>query len=329
VTAALAAAALLIVRAFGGYVAPSWWWLLLLAPALAGALLRARREWLPADAAAAHLDRRLGLDGLLLTAYDGKALGAALQARLRDGLSAAGRAAPVLRWRRVLPPALGGGAVLAAVALLPAPAEPPSLAPTPAMQLAVDRLREKLQQLQRGRLPDAARDEPEQRELQQRIAELEHRVEQGQVPGWSELDRLDARLDRESLLEQLRAEAAQRAAAAGTASQSSSQTAASQSKAQLAAAVAQAAQALAAAGKLGALPESLRQQLEKLRAADGAFDPAQLAADAQALQQLAQALAQAGGQGGAAFEAPSNFLVAGGPPFDTVLIFLAGGPRLS
>jgi hypothetical protein len=297
VTAALAAAALLIVRAFGDPVAPSWWWLALLAPALAAALLRARREWLPADAAAAHLDRRLGLEGLLLAAYDGGALGGEMQARLRAGLSSAQRASPALRWRRVLPQALGGGALLAAVALLPAPAAPQPLAPTPAMQLAVDRLQEKLQQLQRGHLPDEVRDE-----LQQRIAELDRRVEQGQVPGWSELDRLDERLDRESLLERLRAEEAQRAAAAAAvaaASQSGTTQSEARSTAQLAAAVAQAAQALDIAGKLGALPEALRKQLGQLRSASGAFDPGQFAADAKALQELAAALAQCGEQAAA------------------------------
>jgi hypothetical protein len=283
--AALAGAAILLVaRTIGHHQPPSPWWGLAAVPVLAFAALRARAERLPAAAAAAHVDQRLRLDGLLLSAGE-CGFDVAQERRLATGLAALPSVLPVVRWRQVLPRPLLAATVCAAVAALPAP--PPELAPLPvpsAVQVQVDRLGEQLRDLARGHLPPETREE-----LQAQQQELERQLADGKVPEWSAVDRLEDRLEREQLL-QIAHEAALAKAAAE--SPSSPETIA-----ELAGKVAAAAKALRPE-QFAALPQAVRELLERARSDAPGFDPGKLGLDAAELQRLAAALAGAAGDPG-------------------------------
>jgi len=289
--AALLAALALVARVLGCYLAPSCWWSLAALPALGWACWRLRREALTAALAAVHLDRRLQLDGLLLTVAAGRGgLGPAFAGRVAAALPHGRAVLPALRWRAVLPGPLLAGAVLSLIAMMPPPPPPSVIAPMPAVQLAVERLGEQLDRLERGHLPDDTEDE-----LEQKLEQLYRQLEEGVVPEWSELDRLDARLERESLLQQLGREELARAAAAlqmpGLDPTSSAQ------------AIAAAAQALASAGLLQevgrALDDEQQQALAAAMDGSGSFDAAALGLDPAALAALAEAMARYAGQMGA------------------------------
>ncbi|MBL9077737.1 MAG: hypothetical protein JNL08_09545 [Planctomycetes bacterium] len=285
--AAVAALVLLALRLWGHHARPQPLWALALLPVLGAGLLAARRERPTAATAAAHLDRRLGLDGLLLCAHAGLGLDDAQRARLSAGLAGLPAALPRLRWRALLPwPAL---AVLVAtvVALLPPPPAPSLPRSLAAAQQEVARLDERLRELlARGELPEEA-----QRELAQKVAELQQRLQQDDVPEWREFDELDRRLDREQLLQ---AAAAETPTDAGAANEAEGGAATTPSPTDVAAA----ADALAQAGQLDALPEAVRAQLAAAQRADGSFAADRLPLDPAALQQLAQALAELAQQPG-------------------------------
>ncbi|MBK8096779.1 MAG: hypothetical protein IPK26_06710 [Planctomycetes bacterium] len=279
VVTAAAAAALLLLRAFGGYLAPSPWWALAALPAIAFAVFHARRQAL-GPAAAAHLDRRLGLDGLLLATLESEPPVPVWQARVLAALPRARGVAPRVTWRPLLPPAALGGLLLTGAAMLPPP-DPlaPTTVPT-AVQMQVDRLAEKLRDLQQA-LPEDTRED-----LEQKLQEFARRLDAGDVPEWTELDRVQDRLEREQLLQLAQERAAADAARAMQQSGSSNPATAE--------AVAALAKAMAAAGLLDKLPPSAMQALAQA-ALESGFDPAQLPQDAAALQALADALAAAAG----------------------------------
>jgi len=231
---------------------------------------------------------------LLTVAAGGSGLGERAAGRVAASLSRRRAVLPALRWRRVLPPPLLAGVILLLVAMIPVPepvVQPQSM---PAAQLAVDKLEEEFERLAQDELP-----EEEQGELEQKFAELRQQLDQGEIPEWSELDRLDARLDRQSLLQQLRREEIARAAAA---MQAASQDAASQAQA-----VAAASQALLAEGMFEAvraqLTEEQQEALDELLASDGVADAGMAGLDAEALAQLAEAMGEALGEVGEAGQA--------------------------
>lgn len=279
VVTAAAAAALLLLRAFGGYLAPSPWWLLAAVPAIAFAVLHAGRQTL-GPAAAVHLDRRLGLDGLLLATIESEPPVPSWQARVLAALPRAASVAPRVTWRPLLPPAAVGGLLLTGAALLPPPDPVVPVAIPTVVHMQVDRLAEKLRDLQHA-LPDDVRED-----LEQKLQELARRLDAGDVPEWTEIDRVQDRLEREQLLQLAQERVA--ADAARALQPGGSQQAAS------AEAVAALAKAMAAAGLLDQLPAAAREALARA-AQESGFDPALLPKDAAALQALADALAAAAG----------------------------------
>lgn len=290
-TAALAAGALLLLRAFGGHLAPSWPWLLLFLPALGSGLWLLRAQRLSCAEAAAHLDQRLGLHGLLLTATELGEVDAAWQARLAQGLSRQQQVQPRLSWSRLLPWPLASSLLLTGVCLLPPPVTPAAavLASAPAVEQQLQELQRQFAELQQAPLP-----EPVQQELQHKLQELEHKIDAGEVPQWRDLDQLQARLDREKLLQQAQAlDAAQAAEQLGEAK------AAAPSPADLA----QQLEALAKSGLLDQLPPELLAKVKAMQNASGGFDPAALGQDPADLQALAAALAAAAGDLAQGFDA--------------------------
>jgi hypothetical protein len=279
------AAAQLAVRATGGYLAPSWWWTLAAVPALAFAFVRARRERPLPAIAAAHLDRRLRLDGLLLCAHEGQALEPAWQQRLDERLRGAASVLPRTQWRRLAPMPLLAVLLAAGIALLPAPAPAAAAVPLPTVQAEIEQLGEALRDLwQRGRLPEDVK-----QELERQLAALQQKVAESKVPEWSDLDRLEERLEREELL----AAAAEPDRPSGN--DGRGETGATHEPA-TAASVAAAARALAAAGLLDKLPAAARDALRAAQQSDGAFAAGMLPQDPQALAALAEVLADAAGQ---------------------------------
>ncbi|MBX3464723.1 MAG: hypothetical protein KF830_16255 [Planctomycetes bacterium] len=195
--AAVGVAALAIAaRLSGAPLEPAAWWAALLLPVLACGVARARRERPDRTTAAAHLDRRLGLAGLLLCAHEGAGLDEAQRTRLAEGLAALPTALPRLRWRTLLPWPSAALLLAAVTVLLPAPAPAPAL-PFAAAAAELERLAERLHELvARGPVPaDAAQ------ELERQLAELQQRLAAGDRPEWRDLDALDRRLEREQLLQ--------------------------------------------------------------------------------------------------------------------------------
>ena len=139
VIAVLAAAALVGARLFDGYLPMNWWWAALVVPVVAFGWYRASRERPDLPTAAAHLDRRLELGGLLLSAHQvagGVGAGAeraeldpAWRAHLQHAMAGLPAALPRLRWGRLLPGPVLAAAVFTLTAMLPPPALAPAATP--------------------------------------------------------------------------------------------------------------------------------------------------------------------------------------------------------
>jgi hypothetical protein len=283
----VAAVAMVTLRVCGGYVAPNPWWSFGAVPVVAYAVWRLRRERIAPAIAAAHLDCRLELDGLLLTAHEEGALDPAWQDRLQRGLVRLPEVLPRPRWRRLLPMPLLAIVFAAGVAMLPAPL---TIAPgkMPALQSDLEQLASLMRSLfERGTIPDEVK-----QELEQKLAELQRKAAAGEAPEWRDLDQLDQRLEREELLQAAR-EPGQAPGGAGASIEA--ENAASPTPGQLAAA----AKALADAGLLDRLPQNLLESLQKAQRPDGSFDAGALPQDLKALKQLAEAMAGAAGKFGA------------------------------
>jgi hypothetical protein len=273
VVATVAAATLLGSR-LGGYgVVPDAWWALLLLPVVAGGWWRLRRERLAPAFAAAHLDRRLQLGGLLLAAHEGVALEPAWQRQLAAGLAAVPAALPRPRWAQLVRWPLAAVGLSTLLLLLPQPAPAPgALPPSFAATEAVERLQDELEELlQQPDLPPEVA-----KELEQQLERLQQQLGENSPALWRELDALQQRLGRESLLATAAASAA-KAALGG----------------QDPAALAQAAAALLGAGGLDALPAAAKALLQRAMDAAGGIDPSKLPIDAESLQKLAEAMAGA------------------------------------
>jgi hypothetical protein len=282
VVAALAAGVLLLVRALGGGLMPSLWWALLPLPALGYGLVQLRAQRLTPAEAAAHLDQRLSLHGLLVAATELGELEPSWQGALQRGLADQERMRPRPVWSRLLPWPLASSALFGLVCLLPPPAAPAARLPSaPAVEQQLQELQRQFAELQQAPLP-----EPVQQELQQKLQELEHKIDAGEVPQWRDLDQLQARLDREKLLQQ--AQALDAAQAAGQLGQAGAAAPSAEG-------LAQKLDALAKAGLLDKLPPELLAKLAGMKSPSGGFDPAALGQDPAGLQALADALAQAAG----------------------------------
>ncbi len=281
-----AAALLLGLRLFGRHLLPQPAWAAAIVPVLAFAWWNLRRQRLDRGTAAAHLDRRLGLGGLLLCREEGVALDAPQQQRLAAGLAGLAGALPRIRWRALLPWPLAALLLATGVALLPPPPAPPLPLSQAAAAAELDRLEERLRDLLvRGEVP-----EDTQHELEQKLQELQQKLAAADVPEWRDLDELERRLDREQLL-QAAAEAPANVGPDAPPGAPGTQLSPSQ--------IATAAEALAAAGLLDGLPADLQAMLQQAQRADGSFAPDGLSGDAEALRRLAEAMAKAALQPGA------------------------------
>ncbi|MBZ0151643.1 MAG: hypothetical protein K8J09_08935, partial [Planctomycetes bacterium] len=98
----LAVVVVLVGRGFGLPIVPAWNWLWATPLAVVFAAAQALRLPLSAAALAVHLDRRLGLHGLLLAQHEGAELDPAFAQRLDTALAGITQALPSLQWRRIL-----------------------------------------------------------------------------------------------------------------------------------------------------------------------------------------------------------------------------------
>ncbi|HEU4417685.1 MAG TPA: hypothetical protein VFT55_02040 [Planctomycetota bacterium] len=285
VVAVVAALLQLALRCLGSHLAPQPIWAVLLVPVLAAGWWRLRRERLDATVVAGHLDRRLGLQGLLLCAREGQALEPVWSAHLHERLQALPAVLPRPRWKKLV--VLPGLALslATAITLLPAPPLPPEPPQLQARTAELDRIAEQLRDLfARGDLPVETR-----REIEQKVQELRQKVEAGEVPEWRDLDQLEQQLERAELLA-----AASREGNDGGGS--GSEQGGGEAQHPTPAALAKTAAALAAAGVLAEMPAPFAAGLLAAQAADGSFDPKALPQDAEGLRALAEAMAAAAGQ---------------------------------
>ncbi len=282
------AATLLAVRVCGGFLPPAAWWSVFSLPVLAFGWWRHRAERMSPAVAAAHLDQRLGLDGLLLSTVElGPTLDATWAARLQQGLNRLPEVLPRLRWRQLLPLPFLALVLAVGVALLPAPYLLPGEVPRPALRVELETLAAAMRDLfERGQVPLEVKEE-----LQQKLAELQRKVEAGEVPEWRDLDQFDQRLEREQLLQAAREPGAK---PGGAGEPAATERTEAPTPGQLAAA----AKTLVDSGLLDRLPGELRGTLQKAQNDDGSFDPQLLPQDPKALAKLAEAMAGAAGKFG-------------------------------
>ncbi|MFY9341539.1 MAG: hypothetical protein WAT39_03555, partial [Planctomycetota bacterium] len=102
VVAVGAAVVFLALRLAGNRIEPELWWLGALVPVLAFAAWRARSVQIAPALAASHLDRRLGLNGLLLSGWETGGLEREWQAKLAAGMGEWRGQLPVFAWRASL-----------------------------------------------------------------------------------------------------------------------------------------------------------------------------------------------------------------------------------
>lgn len=281
-TALTFACTIVVARIFGLVLIPRPEWAVALVVPLVWAGVRVRRGGLPPLSQAAHLDVRLGLEGLLLTAVETRA--PTWQEHLRAKLKGLRRGLPRIQGRALLVRAGVPAVFLLGVCLLPPPAPPdPTRNPQVAQALAdVEHLLELA--AARGVIP-----EPKLEELSNRVTELRERMASGENVGWSDVDALRERMAQErgmredALQKTAHALAALRAGASQSQSDSSSIGDPSDADAR----AQDLMRAAAAAGLLSKLPAGIDAQ------AGLAGDPAALDALADALAKLAREDVQA------------------------------------
>lgn len=283
----LGSAALLVsLRLCEVVVTPSPWWALLILPALVWAWLGVRRLDFGRGAGAAHLDRRLGLDGLLVTSLERDA--SAYQGLLRRKLHEARAVLPRLRTRPLFARLGAALAVLVIVLLLPAPREP--LGRSSVVADVLEDYREKLAELaEKGGIREEVREE-----LAQRLEAMEQRLQKSGDVAWKDLDTYEQAAEQERALHAARLAKSQQELASFARGEDAfandGPAAASQRMNQL-------LQDADAAGLLDQLPPALRERLSSAQVGDGS-DGAQGAAStlgAETMKQLAAALAQSAG----------------------------------
>lgn len=275
------AAVLLVLRIVGVPLSPAWWWIapVLLAAAISG-LWRAAHAGFGLRLSAQHLDRRLGLEGLLLAAREVDV--GPWKRQLEQRLDRAAEVRPRPEGRRLLLRASVGLLVLLGVALLPEQVVPTR----PRDPLGA----EVLQELERGldALAETQAVEAETvEELRRRLGEVRAGAEKDGVLSWSDVDTLEDRLRHERDLEAGRlAQAVEDLAGLAADARRDGSVSAEDA--------ASALQSAHDAGLLDALPEELLAKMG-LSTDGSSIDPSALPADPQALAQLAAALAQAAG----------------------------------
>ena len=278
------AAILLVLRLFGIAVTPSPWWALLGLPAIAWAALGVRRLNFGRRAGAVHLDRRLEMDGLLVTALERNT--AAYEGRLQTKLREAREALPKMRARPLFARLGIAALVLVVVLLLPAPVSD-ARAANPIVAEMLEEYEEKLAALEEN---EGLREETRE-ELERRLDNLESRFEQTGELAWKDLDALEQATEQEQAMHAARLAKAQQDLAAFARGDDEQSAAGGAAAAQRMAELLQDAKA---AGLLDKLPAELRN---KLGAGTENMDGAGLegALDAESMKQLATALSQAAG----------------------------------
>lgn len=274
------AAVLLVLRIVGVALEPAWWWALpVLLPAAGVAAWRAGHVGFGRRLSAQHLDRRLGLEGLLISACEVDA--AAWEARLHQRLHRAWSVRPRAHLRRWLRHAAVGLLVLLGVALLPDP--------TAALRrhdpLGAEVLAQLEQKLEALAETEAVETETTD-ELQRRIAEIKDGAERDGVLSWSDVDTLEERLEHERDLQAGKLAKAMQGLASLAAQARDGETTA-----------ADAAKALKSALEAGLLEDLPKELLERLGIPnDGSsLEGLDAAMDAETMKQLAAALAEAAG----------------------------------
>lgn len=264
--------------------------LVLLVPALFWGLRAAARTGFSRRTSAAHLDRRLGLDGLLITSLerDTERYRGALFARLDEARAALPRIQP-----RPLVLRVGVGLlVLLGVLLLPAPPRGADAA-NPLGAEALAEFEARLEALDE----EEALDADVREELSERLQAMKDGFERDGEMNWTDLDALERRMQNEESLQRARlAQSLQdlEAFARGEdAKMQAGEMTAGERMNQLLRAAAQ-------AGLLDKLPAGLRERLAGAGAqgAGSGLDASALDAsglDEETLKQLAAALAQSAG----------------------------------
>ena len=277
------AALLVALRLFGVAPQPSWWWCVLLLPAVLWAAWGVRRLRFGRRSGAVHLDRRLGLDGLLVTSLERSTAG--YETRLRAKLDAVDAALPRMRVRPALARIGVVAAVLAIVFLLPAPVRD-ARAANPILAETLDEYEERLAALEET---EGVREEMHE-ELTERLDDLKQRFAKTGDVAWKDLDAFEQAAEHERALHAARLAKSQQDLAA-FARGDDEKAAASPSAA--AKRMAELLQDAKAAGLTDKLPEALRKKLgagEDMSGAD-----LEGAMDAETMKQLAAALAQSAG----------------------------------
>jgi hypothetical protein len=267
---------LISARVIGVWIEPGPWLIPVLAlpPPLWG-WWRLHRSGFGRESSAQHLDRRLGLDGLLLTSLERDT--DAWRQRLLDRLSQSDEVFPRLRGVRLLGRLVPAILAAAIVFLLPSP-ETHDIRADPLAAAAIEDFQKRLDSmLEEGVLREETREE-----LQDRLDGVRDRLGREGEFSWSDLDTLEdsASHERDLRAAQL---ARLREALEAVAAKSLDE----QNQAEAAAEMEELIQEAMEAGLLENLPAEL---LEKL--GEGG-DLSELASDCAGLGELAEALAQA------------------------------------
>lgn len=277
----LLAATLLTLRLFGVSARPTAWWFVLVLPALAWGVLASRRLGFSRRLGAVHLDQRLALAGLLVTALERDT--GAYDERIRARLAEAAAAQPRLRLRA---PLLRLGVAVAIVGvLLFLPDTPTSAsASNPLAVEALEVYEEKLAALQK----EDGLQERTREDLERRLDELKQDFHKDGQVGWKDLDAFEQSLQHEQALQAARIERARQDFAAFARGDDESLAAGPSAAAERLAALLAGAES---AGLLERLPEGMRAELATL-AEDASAAGRSEAFDATAMRRLAAALAQ-------------------------------------
>ncbi len=252
--------------------------LLLLALAPVAGLVRALRAPIDPARLALHLDRRFGLEGLLLTSLEGDA--SAWQPRLRERVAAARRDLPSAPLRPLALRLVPASLLLLALLLIPPPPTP-----KPREDIAFERALEAVAKEIEVAAAENRIDPRLAEELRRRAEELRRAAAVRGRAEWADLDALEARLDHE---ERSRAEEQRALRGALAAVRDALQR---RDPGDTARELARLLEAADNADLLDKLPPGLQQRLA--RDASGKVDPRNLPASPEELKDLAEGLADA------------------------------------
>jgi hypothetical protein len=284
---------------------PLWpqvaWLALLLVPALLWGAVAARRIGFGRKQSAVHLDRRLGMDGLLITALEMDT--AEYRDRLLTQLETAEAALPRIRARPLVLRLAVASIILTSVLLLPVP-RLDATTPNPLGAEALEAFEAKLEALEE----EGALDAEVREEIGERFQALKSGFERDGQVEWTDLDALERQMEHERTLEVARlAKAMQDLEAFARGEDAATQAGAAAAAERMSTLLNQASDA----GLLDKLPPGLLQRL-------GAFEPSAgegkgaegtgqgidaSGLDADTLKQLAAALAESAGDELEALEA--------------------------